>query len=207
MTFRTLAARTLPALLLLVAAAAAPARAQDPTERLVALIRESGTSANPAMAFMRGLGQLPDFQLGEAQVRRALQLAQAPTSGMLHDLLAPTTRLSKRGDRIEIDRSRKTVLALGDRGAIELDKRVRARLRVAGAHDATIDEITGLKVGETRDDLYGLKKVVFTREGGKPVAKVTAGAFIFSKTVTIDLSAFQGGDATSRGIVGGLTGN
>jgi hypothetical protein len=178
----------LAATLLVLLLAAPAARAQDPVASLTTLARDAATSANPAMAFLQGLGGMGDFDLRTADIRRALTDAGVPATGMLRDLLGPTTRLRKRGANVEIDRSEETMLRLDSGSAIEIGRRVKARLRVEGANEAMIDKVDGIKVGESADSLYDLWRVQFTREGNKPVAKVTAGALVFSKTVTIDLS-------------------
>lgn len=177
-------------LLVLALVNAAPTRA-DTVDQLVALIRQSSSTGNPAMAFLQGLGRLGDFSLGQADIRRALTESGAPAGGMIEKLLSTTRKLTKRGAHVQIDRTQETTLSPltpDGKGAVKIGKTVKLRLRVQGSHDATIDDVSGLQVGETRDELYDLWNVKFTREGGRPVAKVTAGALIFSKTVTIDLS-------------------
>ncbi|MCO5170031.1 MAG: hypothetical protein M9894_27160 [Planctomycetes bacterium] len=183
----------LPALLFL-AALAGPVQA-DPVARLTALVQQAANTANPTMAVMRGLAAMPDFTLGQADIQRALRQANLPRGSLLERVLGPTTRLVKRGDRVEIDRSQTTRATMETGQGIELGRKVTARFRVQGSNDALIDEIRGIKVGENARDLYDLRRVQFTRENGKPVAKVTAGAFVFSKTVTIDLSPRSGGGA------------
>lgn len=173
---------------LLALCLAAPAVRATPLEDLTALARDAAASANPAMAFLRGLGGMGDFDLREADIRRALADAGVPATGMLRDLLGPTTRLRKRGATVDLERSRVTTLALDGGSTIEIGRHVKARLRVDGPNDALIDKVDGIRVGESADSLYDLWRVQFTKEGNKPVAKVTAGALVFSKTVTVDLS-------------------
>lgn len=178
-------------LLVLALVNAAPSSRADTVDQLVALIRQSSSTGNPAMAFLQGLGRLGDFSLGQADIRRALTESGAPAGGMIEKLLSTTKKLTKRGGSVQIDRTQETLLSPltpDGKGAVKIGKTVKFRLRVQGSNDATIDDVSGLQVGETRDDLYDLWNVKFTREGGRPVAKVTAGALIFSKTVTIDLS-------------------
>lgn len=182
---RALIAPTLLALLL----CAAPARAQDPVASLTALVKDAAGNANPTMAFMRGLAAMPNFELKTADIRRALAAANLPPGGILQKVLGPTTRLSKSGDRIAIDRAETTRVAMDTGAGVELGRSIRARFKVLSASDAVIDDIDGIKVAESANgSYYGLKDVKFTRENGKPVAKITAGAFIFSKTVTVDLT-------------------
>lgn len=166
---------------------AGPVRA-DPVADLTRLVREASATSNPAMAFLKGAAMLPDFKLGETQIRRALEEAGVPSSGLIRQLLGPTTRLVKQGNQVQIDRSKPSLIVMPNGSAVQLDKRVVAALTLHSAQDATISEVSGIKVGEDASALYDLKKVRFTRENGRPVAKVTAGAFIFSKTVTIDLT-------------------
>lgn len=194
---RTIAA--FPALLLL-AALAAPVQA-DPVARLTALVQEAANTANPTMAVMRGLAAMPDFTLNQADVQRALRQANLPRGSLLERVLGPTTRLVKRGDRVEIDRSQTTRATMETGQGIELGRKVTARFRVQGSNEALIDEIRGIKVGENARDLYDLWRVQFTRERNKPVARITAGAFVFSKTVTIDLSPRAGGPRPLNGAV------
>lgn len=182
--------RALPALLCLLLFAA-PALA-DPVDDLTALVREAAGTQNPTMAVMRGLARMGDFDLGQAQVRRALQKANLPPGGMLERILGPTTRLSKRGKNVQIDRSSSTTVAMETGHVIQLGRKVTASFQVHGSHDALIDKVSGIKVGESSSSLYDLWKIKFTRQSGKPVALITAGAFVFSKTVTIDLSKIPG---------------
>lgn len=173
--------RALLALLL----AALPAAASDPVAALTQLVGESAASPDPTMAFLRGAAALPDFALDRAQVLRALEAAGAPSDGPIGQLLGPTLSLSKKGDRIAIQRSHPTTLT-GPTSAIEVGKDVKVRLRVRG-EEAALDKIDGIRVGESANELYDLWDVKFTRVNGRPVARVTAGLAIFSKTVTVDL--------------------
>jgi LysM repeat protein len=167
---------------------AAPAKA-DPVSDLTALVKSAATNANPTMAFMRGLAGMGNFELKAADIRRALSAANLPPGGILQKVLGPTTNLKKSGDRIVIDRSEVTRVVMDTGAAVELGRRIQARFRVHNQHEATIDDVSGIKVAESASgDFYSLWDVKFTRENGKPVAKITAGTFIFSKTVTVDLT-------------------
>lgn len=175
---------------LLVALVRSPARA-DTVDDLVGLIREAGRAGNPAMAFIRGLGGLGDFTLGQADIRRALREANAPTGGMIEKLLAPTQKITKKGGKVSIERSQETTLSPltpDGNGAVKLGRKVSARVSVTGAESATIDDVSGIEVGEQANKLYDLDKVRFVKEGGRQLAKVTASWGIFSKTVTIDIT-------------------
>lgn len=175
---------------------AAPAKA-DAVSDLTALVKSAATNSNPTMAFMRGLASMGNFDLKTADVRRALAAANLPPGGILDKVLGPTTRLKKDGDRIEIERSQDTEIQMPNGAGVRLGKRIKARFRVQGEHDATIDNVSGIKVSpaptpeDQNPSFYDLWDVKFTREGGKPVAKITAGALIFSKTVTVDLSPLK----------------
>lgn len=200
--------RALPALLCLLLFSS-PAFA-DPVDDLTNLVREAATTQNPVMAVMRGLASMGDFDLSQAQVKRALTKAALPPGGMLDKILGPTKRLTKRGSKVVIERAQETRVRMDSGHVIQLGRRVSAQFRVAGQHDALIDKVDGIKVGESADGLYDLWKVKFTRLNGKPVAQITAGAFVFSKTVTVDLSKISGGssNASSAGlssIVNGTT--
>lgn len=176
-----------PALLALLLCAA-PAKA-DPVSDLTALVKSAATNANPTMAFMRGLASMGNFELKSADIRRALAAANLPPGGILQKVLGPTTNLKKSGDRIVIDRSEVTRVVMDTGAAVELGRRIQARFRVHNEHEATIDDVSGIKVAESANgDFYNLWNVKFARENGKPVAKITAGTFIFSKTVTVDLT-------------------
>lgn len=183
--------RALPALLCMLLFAS-PALA-DPVDDLTNLVRESASTQNPVMAVLRGLARMGDFDLSQAQVKRALQKADLPPGGVLEKILGPTKRLVKRGDRVEIQRASDTTVTLDGGQVVQLGRRVRARLRVSGQHDGLIDDVDGIKVGESAGSLYDLWKVKFTRQAGRPVAMITAGAFVFSKTVTVDLSKIPSG--------------
>lgn len=176
--------------LLLVLGLLVPARA-DTVDDVVALIREASATPNPAMAFLRGLGRLGDFTLDQAALRRALVESGAPQGGMIERVLAGTRTLTKRGREVQLDRTEETLLSpltADGKGAVKLGKKVKLRVTVQGDDDALLDEVKGIEVGEAAGSLYDLWKVAFTKEGSRPVAKVTAGTFVFSKTVTIDLT-------------------
>jgi hypothetical protein len=207
MNRRTFLALAVSAALAGAATLVSPVRA-DTVSDLVALIQEAGNSPNPAMAFIKGVGTLGDFSLTQAQVREALRQAGAPQGGMIDKLLRPVTSLEKRGKNIRIKRSQVTKLSPlkpDGTGAVEVGTDVSATVEVRGPHDAVLDDVSGIKVGHNADELYAMKNVRFTRENGRPVAKVTAGFLMFSDTVTIDLSPPR---ATTRpSNTNGLTGN
>ncbi len=96
-----------------------------------------------------------------------------------------------------IERTSTTTVAMETGHVIQLGRKVSAQFRVSGQNDALIDDVSGIKVGESAADLYDLWKIKFTRQGSKPVAMITAGAFIFSKTVTVDLSKIPGASGPS----------
>lgn len=178
-----------------------------PVEDLARLVREARATPNPTMALLRGLAGLPDFDLPEAELRRALTLAQVPAGDPLDRLLRPTTRLTKSGDRISAARREATLVTMPDgAGAIELGRNVRVRLRVLGPHDAALDRVSGIRVGPTASDLYSLFEVRFTRQAGRPVAVVTAGVDLLltsiTRTVTIDLAPAP--VTASSGLAGAL---
>ncbi len=201
MNRRTFLALAFSAAAFAATASLTPVRA-DVVADLVKLIKEAGASGNPAMAFIKGVGTLGDVSLDQAQVREALVLSGAPAGGMIDKLLRPTKKLQKRGKKITIERSEVTKLSPltpDGMGAVEIGKTVSAKVTITGPNDATIDDVKGIKVGETATDLYDMKSVKFTKEGGKPVAKVTAGFLFITKTVTIDLSPSNLGN--TRGLV------
>lgn len=182
--------RAFPALLCLLLLAS-PAVA-DPVDDLTNLVREAAGTQNPTMAVLRGLARMGDFDLSQAQVKRALSKADLPPGGLLDKILGPTKRLTKRGGKVVIERTAPTAVAMETGHVIQLGRRVSANLRVGGQHDALIESVDGIKVGESAGSLYDLWKIRFTRQNGRPVAMITAGAFVFSKTVTVDLSKIPG---------------
>lgn len=193
------ATRALPALLLSLLAAS-PAAA-DPIDDLARLVRESSASPEAIMSLLRGIGSMPDFDLGHAEVERVLAAADVPQDGILRKVLEPTKRLVKRGQKLEIARSQVTKLAVG-KGVLALQKKVEVRLRVQGEHDAIIDEIDGIEVGKSAGSLFGLGKLVFTRQDDKPVCKITAGPWPLQQTMTVDLTPKA---KPTPGLVGSVT--
>lgn len=198
MTVRTRLVSVLALLASLTFGLDALAKPPGPEERLAALVRESTGSPNPAMTFLRGLGNLGNFELDRAGLRRALELSGAPAGGMLSQILDGMNRLKLRGERVEMRRDRAVTLSMGEKGALKLEREIEFNLEVRG-DGAKIDDVDGIEVGETANKTYSLWNVEFKRENGKPVAKVTAGAFLFSKTVTIDLTPpARPADTTAR---------
>lgn len=194
--------RTFTALVCLtigLAVYSSPAHA-DAVDDLTKLVRQAASTQNPVMAVMRGLASMGDFDLNQSQIKRALSKANLPAGGMLDKVLGPTKRLTKRGSKVVIERTQATTVRLDTGHAIQLGKRVSAEFRVSGQHDALIDKVEGIKVGESASSLYDLWKIKFTRQNGRPVAMITAGAFVFSKTVTVDLSGLSGNAPTSAGM-------
>lgn len=186
--------RTTLCSLALLVAIATPAAA-GPTEDLAAILRAAAASNNPTLAFLRGVGDLGDVSLSAAQVRAAVRQAELPQVAELAQLLEATRTLTKRDDRITIERTRDTELSYrNDQGVVagrvlvRQTVKVRLRLRDNGAR-AELDKISGIKVGEGADGrLYDLWEVVCYEQNGKQLADVTAGMLIFSKTITVDLT-------------------
>lgn len=201
MTRAALPTRRAP-LALLVLLLALPALA-DPAaeERLARLVREANAAPVPVLAFLEGIGELGALELDGAAVQRSLDLAELPPDSPLRALLDGTERLAFDGERARLQRSHPATFSMGS-GALELGERVELRLRSDGQR-IVLDDIEGVKVGESGGDLYGLRRAEFLEEGGRPVAKVTAGAFVFSKTVTIDLSPPEPPTAAAQAAPGG----
>lgn len=174
--------RTLSALLLLVFLAA-PCEA-DEAERLAALLRATGETSD-VLGFLRGLRGLGDIDLDQTEVRRAVSLVDAPIRGPLADLLAPTRALRIRNGKVQISRSSETVVAMGA-GTLKLGRRVQFQLGASGP-DTLLTSPRGIKVAESGGGLYPLKRVLFTRVNGRPIATVTAGIAVFVRTVTVPL--------------------
>jgi hypothetical protein len=184
MTYRSLLSLAFLALLL------QPAYA-GPTEELAKVLREAATSSNPTLSFLQGVGTIGDAELNREQVERALALANLPQNGALHDVLGPTQRIRKKGDRISMERSEVTTLEFLDNGQVagrvRLKKTVSLRLRLG--KEPVIDKVRGISVGQGGEGrMYSLWKVRFYEQGKRQFAAVTAGAVIFSKTIHIDLT-------------------
>lgn len=197
---RALPTRRAPlALLLLLALPASATPAAE--ERLARLVRQANAAPVPVLAFLQGIGELGALELDGAAVQRSLDLAELPADSPLRALLAGTERIAFDGERARLARSRPATFTMGS-GALELGKRVELRLRQTGGR-IVLDDVKGVKVGERADALYGLQRAEFLQERGRPVAKVTAGAFVFSKTVTIDLSPPAAAAAAAQPAPGG----
>jgi peptidoglycan hydrolase-like protein with peptidoglycan-binding domain len=154
--------------------------------RLAAALEASSRAANPTLEFLRRLGTMGNLDLRSSDIRDAMAQAGISSSDALGQVLAPITRLRRSGDRVSIQRSRNTTLNLGT-GSLRLGRDVGLDLSVNRSR-AEITNISGLEAAEQGGSFYDLKKVKFQTQGGRPVAEVTAGWGIFTKTVTIDLS-------------------
>lgn len=180
--------RRAAALLGLVVMLGQPALA-DPVDDLTALVRSASQSSNPVMSFLQGAAALPDFNLGRADIQRALQVAGVPSNGPLAELLGPGTGLQKVGDQIIAQRSRESVVPVPG-GAVGVGKVVRARVRQNGANDFQLTDIQGIKVGENMGayrDLYDLGDVRFHQVNGRLVADMGVKTFFGRIPKTIDL--------------------
>jgi hypothetical protein len=175
--------RSVSSVLLLVLVAA-PCEA-DETARLAALLRATGETSD-VLGFLRGLRELGDVDLDRAEIRRAISLMGAPIRGPIADLLVPTRALRIRNGKVQISRSSETVVGIGA-GTLKLGRRVQFQLGSASRSDTALTSARGVKVAQPGGSFYDLKKVLFTRENGRPVAKVTAGVGIFTRTVTVPL--------------------
>lgn len=191
--------RLAPALALFAVIGAALA---GPVEDLTKLVQAAANTPNPAMAFLSSLARMGDFDLRQADIKKALAAADLPADSPLTKLLGPTTRLRKQGDRLIADRSRTTAITMDDGKTVQLGRQLKARLTVKN-NQALIDDIDGIKVGNSPDELYDLWKVRFFNQGGRPKAEITAGALIFSKTFVIDLTPRTTASATPAGVTRG----
>jgi hypothetical protein len=156
----------------------------DDAALLAGLLRSTGETSD-VLGFLRGLHELGNVDLDRSEIRRALSLLREQPQGAIADLMLPTRALRIRDGKVQISRSEETLIAMGT-GALKLGRRVQFKLRANG-NDTTLSSPRGIRVGETADSLYSLKNVVFTQEGGRPVAKVTAGVAFFSRTLTVPL--------------------
>lgn len=154
----------------------------DDVDDVVHMINVAGSGAD-AFGFLRELRSQGDIDLSRREILSAVERTRV--QGTLRALLAATSGLRVRGDRVRIELSAPVMLQFGA-GALRLDRVVEFRL-VGRGGDAVLDRSKGIKVGERRDALYDLKRAVFTRVNGLPVAKVTAGVAFFTRTVTIPL--------------------
>lgn len=185
------------ALLGLVVMLGQPALA-DPVDDLTALVRSASQSSNPVMAFLQGAAALPDFNLGRADIQRALQEAGVPANGPLAELLGPGTGLQKVGDQIIAQRSRESVVPVPG-GAVGVGKVVRARVRQNGPNDFQLTDIQGIRVGENMGafrDLYELGDVRFRQVGGRLVAEMGVKTFFGRIPKNIDLGPANSGSTT-----------
>lgn len=169
--------------LLLLLSLSSPCMADD-ASRLAALLRATGQTSD-TLGFLRGLRELGDIDLDQAEINRAMSQLRGTVRGPMADLMNPTQALRIRDGKVEIRRSQETLIAMGE-GALMLGRSVSFKLSSSG-RETIMTSIRGLDVGENRNDLYDLKKVVFTQVNGHPVAKVTAGVAFFTKTVTVQL--------------------
>lgn len=161
----------------------------DPVDDLTALVRSSAQSSNPVMAFMQGAARMPDFNLGRADIQRALQAAGVPNSGPLWELLGNGTGLQKVGDQIIAQRSSESVVAVPG-GAVGVGKVVRARVRQNGPEDFSLTDIEGIRVGESMgpySSLYNLGDVRFHQQGGRLVADLGVKTFLGRIPKRIDM--------------------
>lgn len=173
-----------------VLAAALFVRADD-VDDLSNVVKRSLTSPHPMVAFYQGLAAMNDFDLREADVRRALTQAGAPPDGPMGKALGTITRLRKSGDRLRVGRA-KQVLIRAPEGYTRLQKDVRARMRVLSNGKVRVDEIRGVKMGRSKYLMVPLRKVTYSTVNGRPMAKASLGYFPFVTTVTVELDASTG---------------
>src|SRR5581483_4195583 len=86
----------------------------DATADLVKVVKQALASAEPTTAMLRGLAQLPDFEMNGATVTKALREAGAPPTGQVAQVLASVTRLSKAGGNVTIDRGAEDTVPIVD---------------------------------------------------------------------------------------------
>jgi hypothetical protein len=181
------------AVLSLVFVLSSAASANDDFTRVV---KESLASPEPTTAVLRGLAALPDFEMDGAAVARALTEANAtlhgaePGADQVGQVLGDVVRVSKRKDRVKIERRRERVVPIvvkGERkGFVKLDKELSLRIRATGAA-VKIDELEGLKVGREENALHPVQYLTWKPREKTSLLTIRAGYGIFGETVEFEI--------------------
>jgi len=157
----------------------------DATADLVKVVKQALASAEPTTAMLRGLAQLPDFEMNGATVTKALREAGAPPTGQVAQVLASVTRLSKAGGNVTIDRGVEDtvpiVVAGKTKGFVHLSKQIFFSLDANGS-TVTLDAFRGVQVGEKADDLHDLWTIAWKPGEKESTLTLTAGWLVFSRT-------------------------
>ena len=95
--------RTVLTSALLLALTVPGAAFADPVDDIAALIKESSTSGDPAMAFMTGFEGMSDFSVGPDQLREAMRRANMGGGGAMDGILGNTKSIAKSGNKVTIN--------------------------------------------------------------------------------------------------------
>lgn len=195
--------RRLALLVLLVIALAAPLLAEG--EAVL-------TGDNPISTFVQSFVSQPDVDLKGEDARAFFRRAGMPSDGMAGDFVKNATGFSKKGSVVTITSAKKAsyqffndvkkpngTIAHEPNGCIHLDTTVTFTIAPQEKGVILIDPISGIKVSKLKDSNKAtLKRISFENDArGQPIAKATGSWFIFSKTVTIDLSNPVGSATTA----------
>jgi hypothetical protein len=198
------------ALGLLLALTFAPARslsAEDPARLLAELgpiIEKAAGEPEPVSAIFTTLASFRDFSLTGPELKDLLARAGACDNPLLRELLPNVKKLSKTGDRLELENAepRSIPLVVGGetKGWLHLDR--EATLRARGQK---LDDVSGIELSEKKDSTRGtLKRIELRHDAGKPVMDVVAGWGPFSRTKTVDLSGVKPRERPTVGVVGAV---
>lgn len=165
-----------------VLALATPVLAQDD---FTTVVKEALASAEPTTAVLRGFSKMHDFDMNGASVRAALDAAGAKADGQVAQVLGDVTRLTKKKDRVTIERGAERlipiVVAGETKGWVKLDKKVEFRIRSSG-ESVALDKFDGIQLGKTSKKLYDLWNLNWTPGSPDSTLSVTAGWGFFSET-------------------------
>jgi hypothetical protein len=169
--------------LLVLSVLASPAWA-DTQEELTKLYTDTNASEIPNMTFFKGLAAMGDFDAGPETMNAVQAAAQIPQEGLLGAFLSNIERITKRGDRVTLVRSKGVDVSL-DGGFVKLSNTITFRLRTK-SNEAKIDKVEGARVGEKKSKTYPLRSVRFERKDPKTFAHINAGYGMgLNKTKTV----------------------
>jgi hypothetical protein len=175
------------AALALVGLLAAPLRA-DPASKakVAAALADSNAQSSGLMGFFLALISLPDLDLTADETHDVVTSAGL-MNGAAAPMLASIRHLSKRGSSVQIDTAggESKILVEGvEKGSIRLGNHVS--MTAAGS---TLTDISGIEVCTKSSPWANLKTLQFTRQGGVPVAVITAKWGWITKTIVIPIKA------------------
>jgi hypothetical protein len=181
----TMYVRTLASVALLLLCVST-ARADDEAD-VTRVVSETVASDTPTLTFYRGLAGLDDVNLGPAAMERVIEAADVPADGLLAQLLGSLSGLSKRGDQVTLLRLDDAVLESGD-GFARLGREVSFELSVNRDGRVSLDDLDGMSLGETRSAPYKVRSAAYYREDGRTYARMRVAVWLFTKTITADVT-------------------